>query len=84
MNNKTLLSRKRNKSENKGSSDPFQNIHSYSPMVQFNGFNIIELYYTEYLENKNELNINEIDGNNIIELKESNHSIHENNEIMLK
>ena len=80
MNNKTLLSRKRNKSDSKEGSDPFQNIHSYSPIVQFNGFNIIELYYTEYLENKNELNINEIDRNNIIELKESNHSIHENNE----
>ena len=53
MNNKTLLSRKRNKSDNNETSDPFKLLHSYSPMVQFNGFNIIELYYTEYLENKN-------------------------------
>ena len=80
MNNKTLLSRKRNKSESKVCTDPFQNLYSYSPMVQFNGFNIIELYYTEYLENKNESDINEIDGSKIIELKESNHTINENNE----
>ena len=66
MNNKTLLSRKRNKSESKVCTDPFQNLYSYSPMVQFNGFNIIELYYTEYLENKNESDINEIDGSKIL------------------
>ena len=80
MNNKTLLSRKRNKSDNNETSDPFKLLHSYSPMVQFNGFNIIELYYTEYLENKNESNINENDGSDIIELNESNGCIHENNE----
>ena len=80
MNNKILLSRKRNKNESKTQSSPHQSLYSNSPMVQFNGFNIMELHYTEYLENKNESNINGLPENNIIDLKESNHNIHEINE----
>ena len=82
MNNKNLLARKRNKSRSKSRFSSAQNINSSSPMFQVNGFNILELVYTESIEKNFSSKDDEFPTNNIIELKEentNNQAINENN-----
>ena len=70
MNTKTLLTRKRNRNDSNTNSNPLKNINPNTQMVQFNGFNIIELYYTESIENNFISTKTQIQKKNTIELKE--------------
>ena len=72
MNNKTLLTRKRNRNDCSTSSEPLKNINLDTQMVHFNGFNIIELYNTEFIENNIISNKTPNLEKNEIELQESN------------
>ena len=72
MNNKTLLTKKRKRTRSKLSSGHIEFINSNSPMVQVNGFNVVELYYAESLENKNSSNEEQLYESNTFELKEEN------------
>ena len=72
MNNKNLLSRKRNKSRSKQRFSSDQTINSSPTMFQVNGFNILELVYAESIEKKFPSIDDEFSTKNIIELKEEN------------
>ena len=80
MNSKTLLTKKRNRSGSKARVGSSKHINYNSPMVQINGFNLIELYYAESIENKNASFDSEISEKNIIGLKEEKTNLKENNE----
>ena len=80
MNSKALLSKKRNRNRNNSGSNSAKNINSYSPVIQLNGFNIVELHKTESTEIKNMSNNREVPKKNIIELKEPNLNLHELNQ----
>ena len=64
LNNKTLLSKKRSRQNTK--SNIYQNDEKDSPMFELNGYNIIELLYTESLSRSKYL------GNYILNSEESN------------
>ena len=77
MNNKELLKRKRSRKDNKSLSNSKKNINLNSPITDFNGFNIVELYPSDSNENKNLYDSFEFSTKNIIKLKESNMNISE-------
>lgn len=54
-------------------------MNSDSPVIQINGFNIVELHHIESTESKNIPNNRDVPKKNIIELKESNSNLHELN-----
>lgn len=70
MNSKTLVAKKRNRTGSKVCSGHDELTNSDSPMLTVNGFNIMELYYAESLENKNLSNDDEFPDKNTIELRE--------------
>ena len=70
MNSKILLAKKRNRTWTKVCPGHDELKNSDSPMLTVNGYNIVELYYAESLENKNLSNDDEFPENNIIELRE--------------
>ena len=80
MNRKNLLTKKRSRNGSKKRESSSLHINYNSPMVQVNGFNVIELYYAESLENKNASFDSEFEEKNIIELKEEKSNSKENNE----
>lgn len=53
MNSKALLSKKRNRNRNNSGSSSAKNMNSDSPVIQINGFNIVELHHIESTESKN-------------------------------
>lgn len=79
MNSKALLSKKRNRNRNNSGSSSAKNMNSDSPVIQINGFNIVELHHIESTESKNIPNNRDVPKKNIIELKESNSNLHELN-----
>ena len=79
MNSKALLSKKRNRNRNNSGSSSAKNMNSDSPVIQINGFNIVELHNIESTESKNIPNNRDVPKKNIIELKESNSNLHELN-----
>ena len=75
MNSKTLLTKKRNRTRSKAGLEHDKITNISSPMLEVNGFNIVELYYAESLENKNAPNDDEFQEKNIIELREENSKV---------
>ena len=70
MNSKILLAKKRNRTWTKVCPGHDELKNSDSPMLTVNGYNIVELYYAESLENKNLSNDDEFHETNTIELRE--------------
>jgi hypothetical protein len=77
MNDKFFLSKKRSRKDPKTERGSSSNEHSAPEMVEFNGFNIIELFYAESLEVENSLKDNNFHENHIIEINEKNSTNHE-------
>ena len=79
MNNKNLLSKKRSRKDQKTERGFLKNENSAPQMVEFNGFNIIELFYAESLEVENSSKDFQFPDNSIIEINETNSKNHEIN-----
>ena len=74
INSTTLLTKKRERSKSNAKSISNNNHNKETLITEINGFNVIELFYTESLENNNLEEDNEI-----INLNESNNELIQNN-----